>query len=143
MGGAAGVVEGIAPYLPVNNREPKTYSSRIIESYDRERLIPFGNAFSLIEKENLSKDRLNEAVTSGQIHVYEFNGQKYLDRLDIGRVYHNPLESPRGLQIQRYFSTEGGDPFESVGPYREVTLHIDKGENGRFHMEKALFPASW
>ncbi len=120
------------------------YSKTIVNAYDKVRHIPLNEAYSLVQEQGgLSFMGLKNAVDNGEIHVYSFNGGKYLDRLDMGRVYHIQQESPQGLTVKRYFSRPGEDPFESVGPYHEITLHIDKGEGRSFHMDGAFFPVSW
>src|SRR3989338_7129252 len=86
----------------------RTYSKTIIGSYDRQRHITIEDAYQLLHSQpHLDESKLNSAINEGRIHIYEFKGQKYLDRLDIGRVYHTPIEEKQGLSIDRYFTHEG------------------------------------
>jgi len=137
---------GLKLSVPVEERKKFAYSPMNLRSYDRERHIPVSDAYKLLKDQGnrrLSQKKLKDAITQGGIRVYEFKDQKYLDRLDIGRVYHQVPETRKGISIDRYFTKEGEDPFASVGEYREVELHIDKGDNPDFHMDNALFPVSW
>lgn len=113
-----------------------------LKSYDQVRHIKIDQAHNLIEQQkddNISVNRLSEAISNNEIRVYEFKGERYLDRLDIGRVYHNK-KTKEGLTIKRYFSKENENPFDSVGEYHEIDLSIP-GTN--FHIPNAYFPKSW
>src|SRR3989344_6525152 len=95
------------------------FSPMNLSSYDKERHIPLSEAYDLIQSQNdphLQVGALKEAIDNDQIHVYKFKGQEYLDRLDVGRVFHRvrPKEKRNGLTIERYFSKEGENPFDSV-----------------------------
>ena len=81
-----------------------SYSKTIIGAYDRVRHVPLDESHSLVESQGLSLDKLTRAVSDGKIHVYEFDSKEYLDRLDIGRIYHRPAQERVGLTIERYFS---------------------------------------
>jgi len=97
--------------------DPKKYSPVDMSSYDKERHVPLNDVYTVIKSQrdsNLSTERIDSAIKNNEIAVYEFNGQKYLDRLDIGRVYHNPSEKKEGLVIGRYFTKQDVDPFDSV-----------------------------
>lgn len=127
--------------------KPPIYSPMHLKSYDKRRHILVQDAYSLLKDQNdpnLSSERLQQASEQGKIRVYEFNGQQYLDRLDIGRVYHNVPETKKGLTIERYFSKEGEDPFKSAGEYEKRHLKIlDRDKKVIFEMPDAEFPKSW
>ena len=113
--------------------DPKiTFSPMNLRSYDKERHIPLQEAFQLINNQNdnhISAERLQSAIDDKEVRVYELKGQQYLDRLDIGRVYHKPIEKKEGLTIERYFSREGEDPFESVEyGRRDLSIKDSKGK---------------
>jgi len=98
--------------LPSENS--KQYSPIERNSFDRERHIFVEDAISLVEfQDNLDSAKLKNVIQKGEIAVYEIRGRQYLDRLDIGRVYHNQSEKT-GLTVERYFTTLGEDPFSSV-----------------------------
>src|SRR3989344_380559 len=123
-----------------------TYSPKLLRSYDRERHFTLDSAYELIRAQddpNFSTEKLTYAIDSGQIHVYEFNGVRYLDRLDVGRVYHEIKEGNEGLTIDRYFTDGKIDPFETVGEYETRPLKIT-GSDGSivFEMDDAESPRS-
>jgi len=126
----------------------KSYSPINYKTFDRVRHIPLNDAYSLIEGENdsnLPVNRLREAIDNKQLNIYTFKGQEYIDRLDIGRVYHHIPERREGLTIERYFSKEGENPFESAGEYEKISLSIKDYNTGEviFSMDDASFPKSW
>ncbi len=133
------------------SKDIKKYSPMDLNVYDKERHIPIKDAFGLLEKQGdpyLSPEKLRQVIDKGDIRVYDFKQTQYLDRLDIGRVYHKTSKRNGGLTIERYFSTEGKDPFESVGEYETRHLKIlEKSEDGKekikFEMIDAVFPKSW
>ena len=90
------------------------YSPEVLKSYDSTRHIKVEDTYSLLESESLSDEAFRSAVESGKVHVYEFKGESYVDRLDIGRVYHKQPETRKGLTINRHFTDGEIDPFESV-----------------------------
>ncbi len=92
-----------------------SYTKTVIGSYDRQRHITIDDAYHLLDSQpHLNRDKVKSAINQGRIYIYEFKGQKCIDRLDLGRVYHTPREEKQGITIDRYFSHEGEDPFNSV-----------------------------
>ena len=80
----------------------KNYSPAILSSIDRNRHIPLSEAYSLVDSQDslrLPVDKLKNAVGDGSIHVYHFGEESYVDRLDIGRVYHEANSNPKSLTI--------------------------------------------
>ncbi len=123
--------------------DPRKYSPIERESYDKDKHILVEDAKTLVENQKdsqLEVQRLTDAITSGDIRVYEFDGQKYLDRTDIGRIYHQTREKT-GLSVERYFTTSGEDPFESV-TYTPRHLEIKEFKTGKvvFEMDGAEIP---
>lgn len=124
----------------------QNYSKSLLTALNSTRHINLEDSYSLVSRDvgSSAESRLRQVVDSGSVHVYDFNGEKYLDRLDIGRVLHQSMSDVKGLHFERYFSKEGENPFESAGPYQETSLLIkDKGGNEIFRMDDALFPSSW
>ena len=123
----------------------QNYSPKILSSYDSNRHIRVDEAHTLITDGGLNLDSLKEAVRCHQIHTYSFKGIEYLDRLDLGRVYHKVKEKTRGLRIEPYFTKGIEKPFESVGEYgkRNVQIWDSKHESLIFEMKGAVFPVSW
>ena len=128
--------EGVSVVTPVSK-----YTTKLLSSYDRERHVLVDDAYTLVESQsNLSRGPLERALESGNIHVYDFNGKQYLDRLDVGRVFHKPTER-KGLTIERYFTTEGKDPLEDVEyEAKDVVIKDYKTGETIFQMNEALFP---
>lgn len=118
-----------------------SYSKTIIGAYDRVRHVPLDESHSLVESQGLSLDKLTRAVSDGKIHVYEFDNKKYLDRLDIGRIYHRPAQERVGLTIERYFSEQGKDPLKE--DYKIKHLEITDVKGRTIYEIDAEFPASW
>ncbi|MFH1326865.1 MAG: vitamin B12-dependent ribonucleotide reductase [archaeon] len=122
-----------------------SYTKTKIGSFDRNRHIEVDDAYKLIDSQadpNLISDTLRRAVEEGKIHIYAFNNKQYLDRFDIGRVYHNPLEKKKGIKVERYFSNEGQDPLDSVSyNVRHLELKNIKGE--KIFEAESEFPESW
>ncbi len=141
-------------YIPRNNLEEMfapIYSIMELKSYDKERHIGVQDAYQLVESQNdsnLSSEKLRHAVKSEDIRVYKFKGQEFLDRLDIGRVYHQTPEKRQGLKLERHFTKKGEDPFASV-EFGTRDVRIDEYKNGKktgniiFEMKDAEFPALW
>jgi ribonucleoside-diphosphate reductase alpha chain len=130
------------------NRENfPTHSPIILKSYDARRHIAVQEAYSLLniqQDSNLSPQKLKNAAEEGTIQIYEFNGEQYFDRLDVGRVYHQTPKTSDGLTIDRYFSKPDENPFESVGKYEKRNLKIAKTDGTVvFEMKDAEFPESW
>ena len=140
------IIEGDGKSLETRSYQGPTYSQRILNSYDKERHIRMQDAHILL-KENashLNPAKLSEAIDSKEIHVYEFKGQQYLDRLDIGRIFHQRKER-RGLIIDKYFTDGKTDPYETAGPLVKRQLKILDWKTNRivFEMNDAYFPQSW
>ncbi|MFA5797311.1 MAG: vitamin B12-dependent ribonucleotide reductase [Candidatus Woesearchaeota archaeon] len=128
------------------NKTSAIYSKTSLDTYDKERHIPLEAAYDLIKSQkdkNLPLEKLVNAINKKNITVHQFNNAQYLDRLDIGRVYHESKKG-EGIEIKRYFTDGKIDPFDTVGPYTEraVTITDNKGRTV-FHMDDALFPESW
>jgi len=125
------------------SEKPLKYSPMELDSYDRERHIPVEDARTLIENQNdpqLQTQRLTEAMASGDLRTYEFDGKQYLDRIDIGRVYHQPKERT-GLNVERYFTHEGDNPFDSVAySPRHLEIKDLKTKKVVFEMDGAEIP---
>lgn len=127
--------------------EPKKYSPFPLGSYDKGRHILLNDARELIisqQDSNLSVTSLDKAIKNKDLTVYGFGGEeKYLDRLDIGRVFHTKKDK-KGLTIEKYFSKNVDDVFESFAEYKPRNLKIE-GADGKviFEMEGAVFPESW
>ncbi|MBI2110373.1 hypothetical protein HYT51_01165, partial [Candidatus Woesearchaeota archaeon] len=131
------------PNLERRINEP-LYSPMQLKSYDRERHLEINAVYNLLqEQQDLSSERLSSAIAEEQIRVYSFKGKQYLDRLDVGRIYHQEKEKPSGLTIERYFTDGKVNPFDSV-EYSERHLQITT-ESGElvFEMKDAIFPTSW
>ena len=123
----------------------ESYSPKLIKSYDRERHIATSDAFDLLGMHNTHEiAKLIAARDSGKIHIYNFKGEEYLDRLDIGRVFHEQRKK-EGLTIERYFTDGKTNPFDTVGPYGRRKLEIKEFKTGEliFQMDDAEFPESW
>ena len=118
-------------------------SKTLIKFYDRERHILINDAYKIVESQKgLSLNKLEQAVEKRYIHVYEFNNERYLDRIDIGRIYHIKPENKSGIKIERYFTKKGDNPLGSV-EYEDKDLKIlDIKGNAIFEMQ-AEFPVSW
>jgi len=130
--------------------QERNYTRSILSSFDRERHILMDEAYNLVSSQNdsyLSVDKLNSAINNDQIHLYEFKGDKYLDRLDIGRVYHSPVKEISGIGIEKYFTSElnGTEQIiDSAGPYEAKHLEIKDKEGIKTIFEmNAIFPESW
>lgn len=124
------------------------YSIMNLKSYDQTRHILIEDAYSLIINQNdkdLPINKLKEAIQNKEIITYEFKGKKYIDRLDIGRIYHQNPHKKEGLNIERYFSKVGEDPLDSAGQYKLIKLSIKDWNTGKtiFEMNDASFPESW
>jgi ribonucleoside-diphosphate reductase alpha chain len=123
---------------------PLKYSPRELRSFNQDRHIELDDAYGLVDSTNagnLDYGKLKDAVDAGEIRVYEFGGKQYLDRLDIGKVYHTPPAEKKGLKINRYFTEEGENPFDSV-EYKEMNLQIKDFNTNEtiFNMDDAEFP---
>jgi len=111
--------------VTLNNSKIK-FSPMHHESFDNERHIFLEEAFELIRNDSLLEiEKLEEAIRLGHITVYTFNEKKYLDRLDVGRVFHKRFVKKEGLQISLYFTNEGENPFDSVDYYTKDLIIKD------------------
>jgi len=148
--------------IPLFDQSP-LYSKTLIRTYDKERHILLNDAYNLIESQqdpNLPVSRLREAVESGSIHVYDLSkasftpmgdaespekeGMYFLDRLDIGRVYHQPKKEKRGLTIERYFTDGETRPEDTIGELKKRHLDIIERKTQKVKWEMdAYFPDSW
>ena len=131
----------VPKYKPISlNDDSKKYSPIHLGSYDKTRHVLLGDSYGLLNNEGLSREKLDTAISRGEISVYTIDGQQYLDRLDIGRIYHDA--SPKeGLTIERYFSKDYENPLDSV-KYTERHLKIDDFKTGKakFEMTNAEIP---
>jgi ribonucleoside-diphosphate reductase alpha chain len=131
--------ENVSIIMNDNSRE--FYSPIELASYEKKKHIPLNEAYSLIEKEGLDPARLKTVIENGEIHSYEFDKQPYVSRLDIGRVYHQPIEKPEGLNIERYFTKKGEDPFDSVNFQKvDVVIKDYKSQKTIFEMKNVEVP---
>ncbi len=132
--------------LGTGNSLEKNYSIALLKLYDIERHISIKDAYTLLQENapHLNSAQLSHAIESRQIHVYEFKGNQYLDRLDIGRVFHQRKEK-KGLTIDRHFTDGKTDPYEAAGPLVKRHLQISDWDTGKtiFEMGDAYFPESW
>lgn len=119
------------------------YTSTILESFDRERHIEVSAAYGLVERAGLSVKKLKEVINAGKIYVYYIKGKRYIDRVDIGRIFHVRKKNKEGLTIRRYFTDGKKNPFDSV-EYEVKNLSIKNYKTGEviFSMQ-AEFPAGW
>lgn len=121
------------------------FSPRVLDSYDQERHMKYEDAVNLVRAEpHLSLERLTGAMDAGEVHAYDFKGAKYVDRLDVGRVFHDVPESKVGLTIRRSFSDGTTSPYDSAGPYERKHLEL-RNKDGAivFQMDDAEFPRGW
>ena len=131
------------------NQESGTdiYSPMNLKHYDAERHIPINKAYELLKTQNdsnLNPERLKQAIDKKEVRVSSFKGEDYLDRLDIGRIYHEVPKKNGGLTIERYFSMQGEDPFDSVEwKLRDAKIPDYKHGGFAFEMSDTEFPESW
>lgn len=120
-----------------------SYSRTLIRSYDRIRHIPLSSAYDLVGGEDyLDENLLKSAVENKEIYVYDFDGKKYLDRLDVGRIYESSTLEREGLRIRRYFSEEGRNPLDCID-YEKKDLEVRNIEGKVIFEMNAEFPRSW
>ncbi|MEX0921069.1 MAG: vitamin B12-dependent ribonucleotide reductase [Candidatus Pacearchaeota archaeon] len=120
------------------------YSPMLLNGYDRERHIPVEDSYKLIENQNdqyLDEGKLEKAIENGEIKVYEFKGEEFLDRLDVGRVFHETSKEKEGVIVDRYFSSGYEDPLNS-SEYDVRHLKIQDFKTGEtiFEIENAEMP---
>ena len=138
--------------ITVNDSPKYEPAGARLGTFHVERHISFDDAAALIASEATTNPylrngvgRLEDAVGSGDIQVLEKNGTRYIDRLAMGRLYHEPLDNPTGLGFRRYNSHEGENPIDSAGTFetRHLTLTDYKTHEVIFDMSDAEIPASW
>lgn len=125
------------------------YSSMNLDIYDRERHMSIDQALEMIAGEKsrtLPVEKLQRAIDNQDIRVYEFKkGKRYVDRLDVGRVYHKePREKP-GITVKRKFTYGSIDLIEEYKARckpRDLELK-DKDGKIIFQMREAMFPEEW
>ena len=131
----------VPKYKPISlNDDVKKYSPMFLGSYDKQRHILIEDSYKVIDNEGLSKEKLDAAISNGEILVYNLKGKQYLDRFDVGRIYHDT--SPKeGLTVERYFSKDYENPLDSV-KYNERHLRIEDFNTGKakFEMKNAEIP---
>ncbi|RMD45880.1 vitamin B12-dependent ribonucleotide reductase [Candidatus Pacearchaeota archaeon] len=127
-----------------------TYSPLELKEFDPTRHVSYEEALQLVSSSGLQREKLLKAVEEGSIRVYEFKensrcrGGKYLDRIDIGRVYYVKPSRITGIKVEPYFSRGLEDPLEAAGPYKTMHLELkDTKGNVVFKMDDALFPEEW
>lgn len=133
--------EAVYNIITLNNNKIK-FSPIHRESLDKEKHILLSQAFELVQKDPLlDAEKLEEAISQRHITVYVFNGKEYLDRLDIGRVFHLKPLRKQGLPVQRYFTKKEEDPFNSVNYYTK-DLIIKDFSSGKiiFELKNAEMP---
>jgi len=131
----------VPKYKPISlNDDLKKYSPMHLGSYDKQRHVLVEDSYKIIDNEGLSKEKLDAAISNGEILVYNLKGKQYLDRFDVGRIYHDT--SPKeGLTVERYFSKDYENPLDSVR-YNERHLRIEDFNTGKakFEMQNAEIP---
>jgi ribonucleoside-diphosphate reductase alpha chain len=133
-----------------NNPKYDPMGSRL-NIYNPERHIDIEDAKSLISSESTINSyltngvsRLESAVNSGDIITLEKEGNFYIDRLAIGRLFHQNNENPTGTSFQRYNTDGQINPLDTVGPYEIRHLQTkDKDQKVIFDMEDGEVPSSW
>lgn len=121
-----------------------------LTEYNPERHIPVDEAYRMIGnsgESRLNPEKLAEAMAKGQIHVYTYTRkgktEQYLDRLDIGRLYHEPRERV-GVAIEPFFAPkDGSNPLDQETYVRRHLQLKDKDGKVVFDMPDAEFPESW
>ena len=139
--------KSVDPILSNRNNqltELMNYSPIELKDYDRERHVTINQAYNLLSENEISVDTFQNALDNELIKKYNFNGETYVDLLDMGRVYNKPKANKKGLTIDRYFTDGVIDPFTTVGEYESRHLQItDINGNALFDMPDAVFPKSW
>ena len=119
------------------------FSPNQIIFHDKDRHIRIEEAEQIIAAQDLPIEKLTTAIESKEIIVYEFNEEKYVDRLDLGRVFYIPPEKNEGISVERFFTDGKTDPLERDDyESRHLAITDDKG-NAIFEMVDATFPRSW
>ncbi len=124
--------------------KPTKYSTMVIP-FDRERHITVDAARAMVSGvEGLDPTRLETALTRGQMITYPFKQGPHVDRLDVGRVYHDAPREKRGLSIDRYFTDGKVHPLDTAGPYERRDLQLtDVAGKIIWELKDAEFPSSW
>ncbi len=124
----------------LNENFKEKYSPIEFASYNQDKHIKINEAYSLIEKEGLNKSKLQSAIKDQKIHIYHFDNEEFVSRLDVSRIYHINKKETKGITIERYFTEKDKDPFSSV-KFRETNLKInDKDEKTIFEMNNVEIP---
>lgn len=120
------------------------YTKFPLEGYVPDRHLELGKMYSLVSNENLPVDKINDAISSGELQVYHFKDVQYLDRLDVGRVYHEEPENKKGLSVEKYFTDKVSDIKNSAGAWGIRHLEIKNYQTDEvvFSLD-AEFPVSW
>ncbi len=127
--------------VSLNENANEIYSPIELSSYEKNKHIPLDQAYNIIKEQNLSPTKLENSIKNGQIHTYDFDNKKYINRLDLGRVYHEDKKEKNGLTIERYFTKEGENPLDSV-KFKKVDLKIEDSKEKKiiFEMKDAEIP---
>jgi len=137
----------------VNSNDNPMYdpSGSKLNIYDPERHISLDDAKKLISSESTTNSyltngvlRLEDAVSSGDIITLDTGKDLYVDRLALGRLFHQNNENPTGMSFQRYNTDGHTNPLDTVGPYEIRHLQTkDENEDIIFNMTDAEVPSSW
>jgi len=126
---------------------PEKYSIMNLDEFDQERHMLIDEATKLIQAQNdsnLPSEKFIRALAQNEIKIYKFKNKEYVDRLDIGRMYHQEPTQKKGLTIERYFTDGKSDPLQLNEEYVERRAEIkDNDGNIVFEMNGAIFPKSW
>jgi ribonucleoside-diphosphate reductase alpha chain len=133
-----------------NNPKYDPAGSRL-RIYNPERHISIEGAKSLISSESTTNpyltdgaSRLDAAIESGDLTVLNRDEGPYIDRLAIGRLFHENSETSTGITLQRYNTDGRIDPLDTIGPYETRHLQtLDSKGNLIFEMRDAEVPSSW
>ncbi len=139
--------------VKINSNDSPMYdpSGSRLNIYDPERHISLDDARSLISSESTTNpylangvSRLEDAVSSGDVITLEKGNDLYVDRLALGRLFHQTNENPQGISFQRYNTDGTTNPLDTIGPY-EIRHLTNKDKEGEiiFDMEDAEVPSSW
>jgi len=99
----------------------------------------------LLLEELVSKGVSQEAIS--KVSSFGYNGKRFIDRLEIGRAIYDSNgkngDYGNGLAIDRHFTKDIKDPFESVGKYCIRHLEIQSDDGDVIFSIDAEFPESW
>jgi ribonucleoside-diphosphate reductase alpha chain len=119
--------------------------------YNPERHISIEGAKSLISSENATNPYLNDgiprlenAIESGDLSVLEREKNQYIDRLALGRLFHQNNGDFTGISLERYNTDGKTNPLDTNGPYETRHLQtLDSKGKLIFEMKDAEVPISW